>query len=88
MDPEKVNLYMIYSALESEGLSSLIGIHKCSERKCPVAKNIHQVLMQPYKKIEDAVKKSMEEISLKTMINDFHKLYPDYQTYNINDTLK
>ena len=44
--------------------------------------------MQPYKKIEDAVKKSMEEISLKSMINDFHKLYPDYQTYNINDTLK
>ena len=56
MDPEKVNLYMIYSALEPEGLSSLIGIHKCSERKCPVAKNIHHVLMHPYKKIEDAVK--------------------------------
>ena len=88
MDPEKVNLYMIYSALEPEGLSSLIGIHKCSERKCPVAKNIHHVLMHPYKKIEDAVKKSMEEISLQYMINDFHKLYPDYQTYNINDTLK
>lgn len=87
MDPEKVNLYMIYSALEPDGLSSLIGIHNCSTRKCPVAKNIHQVLRQPYKKIANAVKQSMEEISLKSMIDDYHNLYPEYQSYN-NDTLK
>ncbi|HIX29441.1 MAG TPA: Rrf2 family transcriptional regulator [Candidatus Blautia stercoravium] len=72
--PSKITLYQIYNALEPDGLSSLIGIHACQERKCPVAKNIRQVLQNPYKKIEDSIKQTMESVTLQSMIDDFHKL--------------
>lgn len=81
LKPEEINLYMIYAALEPDGLSSLIGIHKCKDRKCPVAQNIQNILIKSYNKIEDAVKKSMQEITLKSMIDDFHILYPDAASY-------
>ena len=42
--PSEITLYQIYNALEPDGLSSLIGIHPCKDRKCPVAQNIQKVL--------------------------------------------
>lgn len=71
-DPSEVTLYMIYSSLEPSGLSSLIGIHQCQGRACPVAKNIHYVLNKPYQKIEESIRKTMKNITLKSMIDDFH----------------
>ena len=52
----------------------LIGIHPCEGRPCPVAKNIRAVLQSPYQKIEDSVRKTMEGITLQSMIDDFHRL--------------
>lgn len=70
--PSDITLYMIYQALEPEGLSSLIGIHPCEGRKCPVAQNIRLVLQGPYQKIENAIRETMEAITLESMIEDFH----------------
>lgn len=72
MNPSQITLFMIYSAMEPDGLSSLIGIHPCSERACPVAQNIQSVLAAPYQKIEDSIRKTMESITLESMIKDFH----------------
>lgn len=72
-DPSQVTLYQIYSALEPDGVTSIIGIHPCDGRPCPVAQNIRKVLEPPYHKIENAVKTAMEEITLQSMIDDFHK---------------
>ena len=71
-DPSQITLYQIYSALEPDGVTSIIGIHPCDGRPCPVAQNIRKVLEPPYHKIEDAVKEAMEEITLQSMIDDFH----------------
>mgnify|MGYP001852814468 FL=1 len=73
-DPAQITLYQIYSALEPEGVTSLIGIHPCQGRPCPVAQNIRQVLQNPYHKIEDAVRAAMESITLQSMLDDFHGL--------------
>lgn len=73
-DPSEITLYQIYSALEPDGLSELIGIHACQGRKCPIAQNIGQVLQKPYQQIEDAIKQTMESITLQSMIDDFHQL--------------
>ena len=73
-DPAQITLYQIYSALEPEGVTSLIGIHPCQGRPCPVAQNIRQVLQAPYHKIEDAVRTTMESITLQSMLDDFHGL--------------
>lgn len=72
--PSQITLYQIYSALEPNGVTSIIGIHPCDGRPCPVAQNIRKVLEKPYQKIEDAVKQAMEEITLQSMIDDFHSL--------------
>lgn len=71
--PSEITLYMIYAALEPDGLSSLIGIHPCDGRACPVAQNIRQVLQEPYQKIENAIRNTMEEVTLESMIEDFHR---------------
>lgn len=73
-DPSQITLYQIYSALEPNGVTSIIGIHPCDGRPCPVAQNIRKVLKTPYHKIEDAVKKAMEEVTLQSMIDDFHSI--------------
>lgn len=73
-DPSQITLYQIYSALEPNGVTSIIGIHPCDGRPCPVAQNIRNVLKTPYHKIEDAVKKAMEEVTLQSMIDDFHSM--------------
>lgn len=71
MSPDSINLYMVYNAVEPEGLSSLIGIHNCKDRKCPVAKNIYEILRKPYIKIEDSIINTMKEIKLISLIEDY-----------------
>lgn len=73
-DPAEITLYQIYSALEPNGLAALMGVHNCQDRKCPVAKNIRKVLCGPYHQIEDSVRKTMESITLQSMIKDYHRL--------------
>ena len=70
--PSEITLYMIYQAVEPDGLSSLVGIHPCDGRACPAVQNIRSVLQKPYQKIEDAVRNAMESVTLESMIEDFH----------------
>lgn len=79
-DPSQITLYQIYSALEPDGVTSIIGIHACDGRPCPVAQNIRKVLEPPYHRIEDAVKNAMEEITLQSMIDDFHDVVQQSST--------
>lgn len=72
--PSQITLYQIYAALEPRGVTSIIGIHPCDGRPCPVAKNIRKVLESPYQKIENAVKETMEGITLQSMIDEFHHM--------------
>ena len=73
-DPSQITLYQIYSPLEPDGMSSIIGIHPCQKSPCPVAQNIRQVLKTPYQKIEDSIQQTMEGITLQSMIDDFEQL--------------
>ena len=72
LDPEQITLYQIYCALEPQGVSLLIGIHSCQQRICPIAQNIKQILQKPYQQITDAVEQTMQSITLKSMLEDFH----------------
>ena len=69
-EPAEITLHEIYAALEPDGLSSLIGIHPCDGRACPVAQNIRRVLQKPYRQIEDAIAATMDSITLQSMIED------------------
>ena len=50
--------------------TSLIGIHPCDGRACPVAQNIRRVLRRPYRQIEDAIAATMDGITLASLIQD------------------
>ncbi|HIW80729.1 MAG TPA: Rrf2 family transcriptional regulator [Candidatus Acetatifactor stercoripullorum] len=69
-EPAQITLHEIYAALEPKGLSSLIGIHSCEGRACPVAQNIRRVLRRPYRQIEEAIAAAMDDITLASMIED------------------
>lgn len=87
-DPAQITLYQIYAALEPDGLASLIGIHPCQERACPVAQNIRKVLQTPYRQIEDAVRKTMEGITLQSMIEEFEGIvHPPGQSADSNGSV-
>lgn len=73
-DPSEITLYQIYCALEPDGLSTLIGIHPCDGRPCPVAQNIRKVLQKPYHAIEASIQQTMEGITLQSMLDDFEQL--------------
>lgn len=75
-EPAQITLHQIYTALEPKGLSSLIGIHPCDGRSCPVAKNIRRVLRRPYHQIEEAITATMGSITLESMIEDLEKGLP------------
>lgn len=77
VDPSQITLHQIYTALEPKGVTSLIGIHPCEGRRCPVAQNIRKVLEGPYHKIEDAVREAMEQTTLQSMIEEFRALVSD-----------
>lgn len=74
LDPSQITLYQIYTALEPDGVSSIIGIHPCQDRPCPVAQNIGKVLQTPYHRIEDAIRQTMKEVTLESMIEQFQEL--------------
>lgn len=74
VDPSQITLYQIYTALEPDGITSLIGIHPCDGRSCPVAQNIRKVLQKPYHKIEDSIKEAMESVTLQSMIDEFEDI--------------
>ena len=78
-DPSEITLLMIYSALEPGGVTGLIGIHPCDGRSCPVAQNIRAVLQGPYHQIEASIRQTMEQITLASMLEDFHQRLAENQ---------
>ena len=78
-DPSEITLFMIYSALEPGGVTGLIGIHPCDGRSCLVAQNIRAVLQGPYHQIEASIRQTMEQITLASMLEDFHQRLAENQ---------
>lgn len=78
--PKDITLYDIYHALEPNGLCGIIGIHACSDRPCPVAQNIADVLHTPYRAIEENIQTSMEHITLQQLLDDYHRHAPTTPT--------
>ena len=78
-DPSEITLFMIYSATRDLVFTGLIGIHPCDGRSCPVAQNIRAVLQGPYHQIEASIRQTMEQITLASMLEDFHQRLAENQ---------
>ena len=69
----EITLYRICKAIEPDFTAKLIGIHTQPSSLCPVGKNIHTVLGSSYRKIQDDLCHSLEQITLAEIIADYHQ---------------
>jgi len=71
---EEITLYRVCSAVEPDFEQKLIGVHSSPSSNCPVGKKIHQVLDVSYEKIRKDLCESMQKITLKDVLKDYHDL--------------
>ena len=71
---KEITLYRIYSAMEPDFLSKLIGVHPAPSPFCPVGKNIHNVLDISYRKVRDDLCRSLQSVTLEEIINEYHNI--------------
>lgn len=71
--PEDVTLLDVYRAVEPTSLEDAIGIHRCEDRACPVARNIHGVLADAYRPVADAMARAMSGVTLADMLADYRR---------------
>lgn len=69
---EEITIYHICKAIEPDFISKLFGIHSLPSPLCPVGKSIHDVLDCSYKKIQNDLCDSLNNITLKDIIADYH----------------
>lgn len=71
--PQFLTIWDVYHALEPSGLKHFIGYHPNPSKQCPIGRNITAVLKKPYEDIGEAVKSSMEKITLQDILDYYHK---------------
>ena len=72
--PSELTLWEVYHALEPEGLEHFIGLHPNPSDHCPVGSRIESVLKEPYRKIGQAVKQQMENITLQQLLDHYNAI--------------
>ena len=71
---DEITIYRICKAIEPDFVSKLFGIHSLPSPLCPVGKNIHTVLDCSYQKIQKDLCDSLERITLKDIVSDYHSI--------------
>ncbi|MCI8607806.1 MAG: Rrf2 family transcriptional regulator [Hungatella sp.] len=71
---KEISLYRIYSAVEPDFLSKLIGVHPAPSPFCPVGRNIHKVLDASYEKIRGDLCRSLQSVTLDDIVNKYHQI--------------
>lgn len=81
--PEEITLHRVWTCVEPEGLSKMIGVHANPSPFCPVGRNIHAVLEDSYDQIRSALEEKLKAITLADILADYHR----YLQYNKPDPL-
>jgi len=74
---EEITIYRICKAIEPDFISKLFGVHSSPSPLCPIGKNIQNVLDCSYQKIQNDLCDSLESITLKDIVNDYHYFRQD-----------
>ena len=73
VSPEDLTVWRVYSAVEPDKLGQFIAMHPRPSEECPVGCRIHSVLDRSYQGIIDSVRKTMEETTLKNILDIFYE---------------
>lgn len=71
-DPKQITLMDIFAAVEKE--EELFHFHENPNPACPVGKNVHAVLDQKLRAIQEAMQAQMRAITLQDLIDDMDAL--------------
>jgi Rrf2 family protein len=70
--PEQITVWDVYQAVDPGGLDHFIGFHPNPSQKCPVGRKMPDILAGPSHEIGEAVRQSMEKITLQQLLDTYH----------------
>ena len=63
----------VYRAVECIGENTLFHFHENPNQKCPVGKNIHNILDDRLRQVQDAMERELQTITLADMMKDLDR---------------
>lgn len=72
--PAAITVWAVYQTVDSKSFDELIGLHPTPSPNCPVGKSIYSLLEKPYSEIRDAMRKTMESITLQQLLEDYRSI--------------
>ncbi len=70
----EITLLDVYNAVECVEKGKLFHFHESPNQRCPVGKNIHALLDARLEKIQKAMEKEMESVTIRDIMDDAEKL--------------
>ena len=68
----EISLYRVCNVVDPDAIDKMIGVHTKPSPFCPVGKSINLILSKAYDKVKQDMIQSMKQVTLDTMVNDFH----------------
>ena len=72
--PDKINLLDVYKAIEPLERDTLFAFHKNPNPKCPVGRNIHNILDNRLLSVQKAMEDKLSNMKLSDVLNDLQKI--------------
>ena len=71
-DPKDITFLDIYHAVECIENGELFHFHENPSQQCPVGRNIHHILDDKLKQVQDALENELKHITLADVLQDTH----------------
>ncbi len=84
-EPKDITLWNIYQAVETHNVEEIFKIYEGNDT-CPVGKNFYQVLYPHMVSAVEAMKASMEQVTLEVLIDELKCLLNDLHAENTPET--
>lgn len=68
-----ITLLDVYNAVESVDEGQLFHFHDSPNPRCPVGKNIHSIMDERLREIQEAMESRMRSITIKNIMDDAHQ---------------
>lgn len=83
MDAKDITLAMVNEAVDPNSMKNLIGLHPSPAFECPVGRNIHALLQEPYDAVRTAVHTTLQSYTLADLLENFYATVGDLSEYQI-----
>lgn len=77
-EPKNITLWDVYQAVEANDVEEIFKLHE-TDSDCPVGKNIYQILYPHMLAAVTAMKGSMEQVTLASLLEELESLLNDFQ---------